>query len=100
MIRVGKKMLIMFGVFSVISSAVPLRAESSVDNNTADPEVHENFDPGTFIFDHISDSHEWPIMEIRHKNISVPLPVILRPWQIFLSQFSCCPERRQQGKSC
>lgn len=77
MIRVGKKMLIMFGVFSVISSAVPLRAESSVDNNTADPEVHENFDPGTFIFDHISDSHEWPIMEIRHKNISVPLPVIL-----------------------
>ena len=35
------------------------------------------FDPGTFIFDHIGDAHNWHLMTIKGKHISVPLPVIV-----------------------
>lgn len=35
------------------------------------------FQPGTFILDHIQDSHEWHIATIGHTHISIPLPVIL-----------------------
>jgi F-type H+-transporting ATPase subunit a len=37
----------------------------------------EAFNPGDFIFDHIGDGHEWHILTIGHKHISIPLPVIL-----------------------
>ncbi len=35
------------------------------------------FDPGTFIFSHIADAHEWHIATYKGKHISLPLPVIL-----------------------
>jgi F-type H+-transporting ATPase subunit a len=37
----------------------------------------EKFDPGTFIFDHIGNAHEWHIITIGHTHVSIPLPVIL-----------------------
>jgi F-type H+-transporting ATPase subunit a len=37
----------------------------------------ETFDPGSFIFDHIKDAHEWHIATVGHTHISIPLPVIL-----------------------
>ena len=37
----------------------------------------EAFNPGDFIFDHIKDAHEWHVLTINHKHISIPLPVIL-----------------------
>jgi F-type H+-transporting ATPase subunit a len=37
----------------------------------------EKFEPGTFIFDHIGNAHEWHLMTIGHTHISIPLPVIL-----------------------
>ena len=40
-------------------------------------ENHEKFSPGDFIFDHIGDSHEWPVMNIGSISVSIPLPVIL-----------------------
>lgn len=42
-----------------------------------DSTSHEKFNPGEYIFDHIGDSYYWHIIEISHKNISIPLPVIL-----------------------
>lgn len=33
--------------------------------------------PGAFIFDHIKDAHDWHIMSIGQKHITIPLPVIL-----------------------
>jgi F-type H+-transporting ATPase subunit a len=35
------------------------------------------FNPGDFIFDHIKDAHEWHVLTINHRHISIPLPVIL-----------------------
>jgi F-type H+-transporting ATPase subunit a len=37
----------------------------------------EKFEPGTFIFDHIGNAHEWHLITIGHTHISIPLPVIL-----------------------
>jgi F-type H+-transporting ATPase subunit a len=37
----------------------------------------KEFDPGSFIFDHIADAYEWHIMSIEDKHISIPLPIIL-----------------------
>jgi len=59
------------------------------------PAGHENakeneaFNPGNFIFDHIRDAHEWHVLTINHKHISIPLPVILisknKGLQVFMS---------------
>lgn len=40
-------------------------------------EGEEEFNPGTFIFDHIKDAHDWHLLTINHHHISIPLPVIL-----------------------
>ncbi len=37
----------------------------------------KKFNPGEFIFDHIGDAHDWHIVTIGQKHISVPLPIIL-----------------------
>lgn len=45
----------------------------------ANEESHkkEPFKPGDFIFEHISDSHEWHILTWKDHHVSIPLPVIL-----------------------
>lgn len=40
-------------------------------------EKHEKFKPGEFMFDHVGDSYDWHIIDIKEKTISIPLPVIL-----------------------
>jgi len=45
--------------------------------NAENNKNHEQFEPGTFMFDHIGDSHEWHIINIKNTTISIPLPVIL-----------------------
>ncbi|MBN2350867.1 MAG: F0F1 ATP synthase subunit A [Bacteroidales bacterium] len=37
----------------------------------------ESFKPGDFIFEHIEDSHDWPIFTVGEKHINIPLPVII-----------------------
>ncbi len=58
-------------LLSAICACQPLKA--------ADDPVgkDKNFDPGSFIFDHIGDSYEWHLFNIDGKHYSVPLPVIL-----------------------
>ncbi|MFH1322019.1 MAG: F0F1 ATP synthase subunit A [Bacteroidota bacterium] len=50
----------------------------------------EKFNAGKFIIDHISDSHEWHILEWNGYPVSVPLPIILyhkdRGFAMFLSK--------------
>lgn len=38
---------------------------------------HEKFNPGEFMFDHIGDAHDWHIISIGEKHISLPLPIII-----------------------
>jgi F-type H+-transporting ATPase subunit a len=44
---------------------------------TAQGGKEKGFQPGPFIMEHIQDNHEWHIMEIGEKPISIPLPVIV-----------------------
>ena len=52
------------------------------DEDEKDDSVHtehekEKFAPGSFIFDHVSDSYEWHILNVKDSHVSIPLPVIV-----------------------
>jgi F-type H+-transporting ATPase subunit a len=51
-------------------------ASNTVDS-TIIKTIHEKFNPGEFIFDHIGDAHEWPITSIGHTALAIPLPIII-----------------------
>jgi len=61
---------------SELSEAAHGAEDVEAAHDTEDAESGE-FNPGDFIFDHIKDSHEWHITEIKGKPVSIPLPVIL-----------------------
>jgi F-type H+-transporting ATPase subunit a len=90
------KSVISYIILLVIISLTPLPAnESHVNSNIAEQNItgdslhKEKFEPGRFMFDHIANSHEWHIISIGHKHISIPLPVILfskdRGFTVFMS---------------
>jgi F-type H+-transporting ATPase subunit a len=64
---------------------IPAHSEEitmAIDSNQEAHQSEENhapkkFNPGEFIFDHIGDAHDWHIVTIGQKHISVPLPIIL-----------------------
>ena len=64
--------ILLFGLFSFI----PIIA-SETEEVQEELSGNEKFEPGAFIFDHIGDSYSWHIIEVGHKSISIPLPVIL-----------------------
>ncbi len=49
----------------------------------------EKFQPGVFMFDHIGNAHEWHVITLGHKHVSIPLPVILysksKGFSVFMS---------------
>ena len=52
------------------------------DKEEKDSSVHtenekEKFDPGSFIFDHVADSYEWHIFNIKDFHVSIPLLIIV-----------------------
>lgn len=54
-----------------------------------DAEFDDEFDPATFILDHIADSHEWHLWTTPSgKHVSIPLPVIVWSRESGLSIFS------------
>ncbi len=60
------------------SNEISAEEEQYITTSESDHDKHhEKFNPGAFIFDHIGDSHEWHIIDIGDKSISIPLPVIL-----------------------
>lgn len=52
-------------------------SEHSAVNTHKTEHKTEVFNPGKMIMEHIGDSHEWHILSIGHKHISIPLPIIL-----------------------
>jgi F-type H+-transporting ATPase subunit a len=57
----------------VLSIVMYVHVFASSDNNNQ----HEDFSTVDFVFDHISDSHEWFFFSVGDKHISIPLPVII-----------------------
>ena len=60
--------------------------QNSINNHNKDD---EEFEPGTFILDHLGDSYEWHIAKIGKTHISIPLLVIVyskaKGWNCFFS---------------
>ena len=55
----------------------PHETQAAGHEQTEHETAGEAFNPGDFIFDHIKDAHDWHVLTINHKHISIPLPVIL-----------------------
>jgi F-type H+-transporting ATPase subunit a len=73
--------VVLFALFS----SVFLYGNASVQNTETSPqspshektEKAEAFNAGKMIMEHISDSHEWHILEYNSFQLTIPLPVIL-----------------------
>jgi F-type H+-transporting ATPase subunit a len=77
-------LLLMFlsAFFLAANENQPPAGESSQVDDQEGTENHQQtekkkFEPGTFIFDHIGNSHEWHILTIGNTHVTIPLPVIL-----------------------
>jgi F-type H+-transporting ATPase subunit a len=57
--------------------AFGIRDKDEKDNSVHTEHKKEKFDPGSFIFDHVADSYEWHIFNIKEFHASIPLPVIV-----------------------
>jgi F-type H+-transporting ATPase subunit a len=74
---------IFFSVSGGCYAALNAREDHVADSAAAGhaTETHgkeaEKLNPGDFIFDHIKDAHDWHILSVGSKHISIPLPVIL-----------------------
>lgn len=81
MLREGRILKALLGAFLiVVIHTIPILAsekEEAKEESHGESSGHEKFEPGTFIFDHIGDSYDWHIIDIGHKSVSIPLPVIL-----------------------
>jgi F-type H+-transporting ATPase subunit a len=78
------KVLLVAGMLFSASSSYALSAESEENNaleaaagHEAQTQESEVFNPGDFMFNHIKDAHDWHLLTVGHKSISIPLPVIL-----------------------
>ena len=62
-----------------VMSFVQLWAQHNTEasGHEADPNTEESFDAGKFVMEHVSDAHDWHILTIGEKHVSIPLPVIL-----------------------
>jgi len=62
-----------------VYAAVPAQEEETAHASPGPEQTAEReaFNPGDFIFDHIGDAHEWHILTLGHRHVSIPLPVIL-----------------------
>lgn len=62
-------------VFSVVST-LNLKANDSIPTPGGHHE-EKSFNAGEMIIDHVSDAHDWHIMDIGEHAVSIPLPIIL-----------------------
>ena len=60
-------------IFFLIIPSLNARGSQHGDTDATPTE----FNPGEMIIDHIKDGHDWHIMTIRDRHISIPLPILL-----------------------
>ncbi|MCL3780337.1 ATP synthase F0 subunit A [Prolixibacteraceae bacterium JC049] len=81
-----KKSLLIVLLF-ILSQGIILATEEQ--HSSEDHAEKKEFNVSSFIFDHITDSHEWHIATYKGKHISIPLPIILYSknsgWHFFMS---------------
>lgn len=76
--RVGKYFVVIICILLCFNISTVSASMNDSEKETATVEAeNEKFNPGTFIFDHIRDTYWWHIVTIGHKEVSIPLPVLL-----------------------
>lgn len=65
------------GIYSFTKADEPENEHNVTHESGSHGEDTKSFNPGDFMFDHIKDAHDWHILSIGNKHISIPLPVIL-----------------------
>lgn len=77
-------LLLIFILFAIINKEVYadsiVKTNNSISKDTIsniNTTEKEAFNPGDMIMEHIGDNHEWHILTIGEKHISIPLPIIL-----------------------
>jgi F-type H+-transporting ATPase subunit a len=64
-------------VFLAASEEDPENSHGAQHETAINKEDSEAFNPGDFMFDHIKDAHDWHLLTVGKKHITIPLPVIL-----------------------
>ncbi|MFO7656203.1 MAG: F0F1 ATP synthase subunit A [Bacteroidales bacterium] len=81
MFRIRLFIVFVFVVIFMIGFSARTLAEDTGGKTTSHQEIHEKefqrFNPSEFLFEHISDAHEWHVFSYKGKHYSIPLPVIL-----------------------
>jgi len=82
MLKFARNYFILFSILLV--SSISLKAQHGHDETgeanhaeTHEESHDEGFDPGEFVIEHVLDAHDWHILSVGDKHISVPLPIIL-----------------------
>ena len=72
-------LIILFADYNLASEPPghPSGEDSHKPHKEISESLHEKFNPGNFIFNHVGDSYEWHIIDLGNTDISIPLPVIL-----------------------
>ncbi|MCK5535199.1 MAG: hypothetical protein KAI79_00155, partial [Bacteroidales bacterium] len=83
------KVLATFLIIAIVSIGSFTNVYAQNEHENAGHNETEKFDAGSFIIDHIGDSHEWHIVTWGKTHVSLPLPVILYSqvsgWHLFSS---------------
>ena len=74
------KIILAVFLLNVSLSAKAFCSESGEDKD-------EQFNPGTFILEHIGDAYNWHILSYKEHHVSIPLPVVLYSKQSGLNVF-------------
>jgi F-type H+-transporting ATPase subunit a len=78
-----KSKVFLFSVFLAVFCCLSLKVsgkdnpEEKTEHHSSDTDMSERFNPTEFLFEHISDAHEWHVFSYKGKHYSIPLPVIL-----------------------
>ena len=62
-------------VFSTVYLSLAANTVGGPDTNM--DSADKKFEPGKMIMHHITDSHEWHVLDWKGKHISIPLPIII-----------------------
>jgi len=78
-----KRKVLLFSVFLSIFYCLSLKVsgknipEDNIKHPSSSTEEGKRFNPTEFLFEHISDAHEWHVFSYKGKPYSIPLPVII-----------------------
>jgi F-type H+-transporting ATPase subunit a len=86
-----KYVIFVFVVIAIQTATIqPVSASEPAPAQNAETKPAEvKFNPGEFIFEHISDAYSWHIVSLGELQVAIPLPVILYSshsgWHLFMS---------------